>query len=175
MANTYTPISTVTVGSGGASSIDFTSISQSYTDLILKISARTSASGNVLDLRIRVGNGNVDTGSNYKYLELTGIPSASIVAGGGGTTDKFNTIHPGSSVTASTFGSVEVYVPNYASSDKKSMSTDAITENNSSNTQLRLQAWLWDSTSTINTISIFPSSGTFDQYSTATLYGIKNS
>ena len=175
MANTYVAIATTTVGSGGASSIDFSSISQTYTDLVLKISARTSASGNVIDLRIRVGNGSVDTGSNYNYVELTAIPNASIVAGGGGTTDRFNTIHPGSSATASTFGSVDIYIPNYTSANKKSMSTDAITENNSANTQLRLQAWLWDSTSAINTISIYPASGTLDQYSTATLYGIKNS
>jgi len=174
MGTTYKALQTVTVGAGGASSIDFTNIPQTYTDLVLKISARTSASGNVIDLRIRAGNGSVDTGSNYSYVELTAIPSAAIVAGGAGTTDRFNTIHPGSSATASMFGSVDVYIPSYTSSNKKSMSTDAVTENNSSNVQLRLQGWLWSGTSAINTISIYPASGTLDQYSTATLYGVYN-
>jgi hypothetical protein len=40
MALTYTAIKTVTVGSGGAANIDFTSIPQTYTDLVLKVSAR---------------------------------------------------------------------------------------------------------------------------------------
>ena len=42
MATTYTLISSVTVGSGGAASIEFTSIPSTYTDLVLKLSARSS-------------------------------------------------------------------------------------------------------------------------------------
>ena len=40
MAVTHNLISTITVGSGGAASIDFTSIPQTYTDLLVKISLR---------------------------------------------------------------------------------------------------------------------------------------
>ena len=36
MATTYTLISSVTVGSGGAANIEFTSIPSTYTDLLLK-------------------------------------------------------------------------------------------------------------------------------------------
>ena len=42
MANTYTLISSVTVGSGGASSIEFTSIPSTYTDLLLNFSGRSN-------------------------------------------------------------------------------------------------------------------------------------
>ena len=40
MATTFTKIASVTVGSGGASSIDFTSIPSTYTDLCVKLSTR---------------------------------------------------------------------------------------------------------------------------------------
>ena len=44
MATTYTLISSVTVGSGGAASIEFTSIPADYTDLLLKVSMRCAGS-----------------------------------------------------------------------------------------------------------------------------------
>ena len=44
-SNTYVLLSSVTVGAGGASSINFTSIPATYTDLVLKISARTNSTG----------------------------------------------------------------------------------------------------------------------------------
>lgn len=172
MANMI-PISTVTVGSGGASTIEFNGIPQIYTDLMLKISGRTSPSGDLIDMQIRAGFGSVDTASNYNYLELTAIPSASIIASGSGTNNRWNTIVNASSSTSNTFGSVELYIPNYTSSNSKSVSVDAITENNSNSVQLRLQAWRWTGTSPINTITLTPASGTFSQYSSATLYGIR--
>jgi hypothetical protein len=41
MANTYEAIATVTVGSGGATDIEFTSIPGTYTDLLIKSSLRS--------------------------------------------------------------------------------------------------------------------------------------
>ena len=177
MANTYTLIeaqtlsstqASVTLGSGG-------SIPSTYTDLLLKVSSRTNASGNVIDLSLNVGNGTVDTGSNYNYVELTAIPSTSIIASGSGNSTKFNTVQTASSVEANTFNSVEIYIPNYTSSNKKSMSADAVTANSNSSVQLRLHAWLWNSTSAINIINLFPGSGSFISGSSFYLYGIKNS
>ena len=40
MANTFVLLASTTVGSGGASSIDFTSIPATYTDLVVKVSGR---------------------------------------------------------------------------------------------------------------------------------------
>ena len=45
MAYTYSKIATVTVGSGGASRIDFLAIPQNYTDLLLKTSLRDNQAG----------------------------------------------------------------------------------------------------------------------------------
>ena len=49
MPVTYKPIATVTVGAGGAASIDFTSIPGTYTDLLVLISARSTRSTDYRD------------------------------------------------------------------------------------------------------------------------------
>ena len=172
MANTMTLISATTVGSGGASSIDFTSITNAYTDLILKISARVSGTAGVKDIAIQY---NGDTATNYSYVEMVGTGSG--LSGGSGSSVRHNTIAPPDSSTSNTFDNVEIYIPNYTSSNAKAASVDAVVENNSISTdiQLRLQAWKWSGTSAITSIKVFAPGQTILQYSTAYLYGIKNS
>ena len=72
MANMI-PISTVTVGSGGVSSIDFTSIPQTYTDLLLKLSFRVNSSNtdNYFNL-----NFNSNSSAVYSYRGLNGTGSS---------------------------------------------------------------------------------------------------
>lgn len=175
MATTYYKIATVTVGSGGASTIDFTSIPQTYTDLLVKISARSNTASRSTDCSIRIGNGTVSSSSIYNYIEITG--DGTVAYSGSGTNNKFNTVMNANTSTSNTFSNVEFYLPNYNSSNNKTLSTDAVIESNENNgaIQVRFQAWLWSSTSAINVIQLFPAAGDFVQYSTATLYGIKNS
>jgi len=68
MASTYTPIATTTLGSA-ASSVTFSSISGSYTDLVLVFSGTLSSADYVC---MRVGNGSIDTNSNYSHTDLSG-------------------------------------------------------------------------------------------------------
>jgi hypothetical protein len=164
MADTFVKIASVTVGSGGASSMDFTSIPSTYTDLVLKTSSRTSGSGNVF-LTIAF-NG---SSSNFSYRQVFG--NGSSAASNSGSIG-YGVLIDGSSDTASTFSNGEVYIPNYSGSTNKSLSTDAIQENNGTLAYMALVATLWSSTSAINQITLTPSSGTLQQYSTATLYGI---
>jgi len=78
--------------------------------------------------------------------------------------------------TANTFGSWEAYVPNYTLSNNKSVSLDSVMENNATAAEQNLVAGLWSNTAAITSIKLLPLNGTaFKQYSTATLYGIKNS
>lgn len=173
MANTYILIASSTVGSGGANYIDFTSIPSTYTDLCLKLSSRVSETGGVQDVAIRY---NSDTGFNYSYRELVGTGAST--SSGNGTTDHHNTIGNPSDSTSNTFSNVEIYIPNYAGSNQKSSSVDAVVENNTASTavQERLQAWKWSGTAAITTIRVYdPAGGNLLQYSTAYLYGIKNS
>ena len=167
MATTYEAIATVTVGSGGASSIDFTSIPATYTDLVVKYSLRT-------------GSANV---SNAVAVTINSVTSATVTTlrGDGTSATSFTDTAfyggraVGGTATASTFSNGEFYIPNYAGSNYKSISVDAVTENNATSAIAELVANLYSSSTAISTISLSVSGQTLSQYSTATLYGIKNS
>ena len=169
MATTFTKIASVSVGSGGASSIDFTSIPSTYTDLQLVFTARNTGSSNVFTQM--TFNGNT---SSYSYRGLYG---------NGSSASSFSAsaayIYVGdmdlSTYTANTFSSEFVYVPNYAGSNNKSVSIDSVNENNASAAAAYLTAALWSNSAAINRITLTPGGGNYAQYSTATLYGIKNS
>jgi hypothetical protein len=168
MANTYTLIASNTVGSGGASSIDFTSIPSTYTDLCLKVSTRQSSA--TIDGILYISfNGSTSSFTN-KYLEGLGSGSPS-----SGALARFSGVSTGASATSNTFANNDIYIPNYAGSNNKSFSSDAVTENNATAADAYLLANLWSNTAAINQITLTPLSGTFVQYSTAYLYGIKNS
>ena len=171
MATTFTKIASVSVGSGGASSIDFTSIPSTYTDLCVKISARyDQSSDNAVYLRF-----NSNSGANYSYRYLYGSGAAAASATASGDTRANAGIAVASSYTASTFSNSEIYVPNYAGSTNKSFSADNVQENNATTAFSTLVAGLWSQTTAITAVNLFPASGNFVQYSTAVLYGIKNS
>ena len=80
MPNTYIKIASITVGSGGASSVSFTSIPSTYTDLCLLSSARTNRSDVSDPIKLNL---NGDTGSNYPYKYLLGNSTGS--SSGSGT------------------------------------------------------------------------------------------
>lgn len=173
MATTYEAIATVTVGSGGTSTITFTSIPQTYTDLVVKGSTRLSAGDAGVQLVARF-NGST-SGYSRRSLEGNGA-SASSNSGSSETYMRFAYAEE-STNTANTFNNFELYIPNYTSSNNKSTSSDNVTENNGTTAYSALHAGLWSNTSAITSISIFDISSTqanFVQYSTATLYGIKN-
>lgn len=169
MANTYTLISSVTVGAGGASSIDFTSIPATYTDLALKISGRNTSTNQTVSIEF---NGDT-TAANYKHREIYGNGSAAASTNG---TDQYGGGYlSASGDTANTFGTSDTYIPNYAGSNYKSFSVDSVEENNATAALATLTASLWSSTSAITSIKVKMYGGNFAQYSTAYLYGIKNS
>ena len=96
-------IQTVTVGAGGAASIEFTSIPQTYTDLVIVCSARNSSSSGI-DMGMRF-NGN--TGTNYSYRSVYG--SGSTASSGSASSETLFTragYSAGSGYTASTFSNV---------------------------------------------------------------------
>jgi hypothetical protein len=173
MANTFNLIASSTVGSGGAASIDFSSIPATYTDLLLKVSARRSDSTEgYLSLRF-----NANSGSNYSNKTLRGSGSAASSSSDSSATYLDFWVIDGTSYTDNTFASTDIYIPNYAGSTNKSVSADNMAEGNTTTMYLQMTAGLWAQTSAINQITLYAAgaSGTFAQYSTAYLYGIKNS
>jgi hypothetical protein len=170
MANTYTLIEAKTLGTTTAS-VTFSSIPATYTDLLLKISSRNNDIYNEIHFRF---NGN--SGSNYSGLNLYGNGSITQSSSSSSISSLQNlTVQSVSTQTASTFGNVELYIPNYTSSNNKSISADGVQENNATSAQTMLGAGLWAQTAAITSIEAFPSIGSFVQYSTFYLYGIKNS
>ena len=170
--STYIRIgSKVTVGAGGSASINFTSIPSTYTDLLIKASMRWDSSSDGFSY-VRF---NGDSGGNYSYKVVYGDPNATNT-GSVYTTSTDKAVTGGSqwaSWTANTFGSIEIYIPNYAGSAVKSFSGEGVGENNAPSTYPVLSSGLWNSTSPITSISLIQASGNWVQYSTASLYGIK--
>jgi hypothetical protein len=173
MANTYNLIGSATVGSGGSASIDFTSIPTTYTDLLIKGS-----------FRLDVADGSFARKSVLLKINgaLTNMSSKGLYSLGSSGTGTFSTTTisawgDSNLATASTFSNYELYIPNYQSSNYKSTSMDSALENNSSNDYgLLLLASLWSNTAAITSLSLIPdTTGNFVQYTTAYLYGIKNS
>lgn len=167
MATTYEAIATVTVGSGGATSIEFTSIPATYTDLVLHTSLRGST---VADATLTFNT----SGGTYAGKRLLGLGSGSPITDS--SSDNPIRINVGDQ-TANTFSSGCTYIVNYASSNSKGYSTDSASESNqAANAVTMLSANSWSITSAITKITLSIASGqSFVQYSTATLYGIKNS
>lgn len=177
MAKAFELITTVTVGSGGASSIDFTSIPSTYTDLYVEYSLRVTLSGGPYyfsDCGLRF---NGDTGANYNNLNLRAREGS--VGSGGSTTSTLISLYEASAgnATANSFGNGSFYITGYSSSNYKPVSLDGGSEtNNATQVQLGFVSGLWKSTSAITSIKLYDQNATnFVQYSSASLYGIKNS
>ena len=169
MANTYTLIQSVTVGSGGTASITFAGIPQTYTDLLLVVSGRATTDNPTLYVYM---NGDTTAGNySFRLLGGDGASASSSTA----SQAWFMRVAP-SSATASTFSNGCMYVPNYTdSTSNQSVSVDSVTENNGTTAYTAFHAGLWSSTAAITSIVLDPYGTDFAQYSSASLYGIKNS
>jgi hypothetical protein len=154
---TYEPITTQTLGSA-ASSVTFSSISGSYTDLVIIQSNQTSAGGYT---RVTF---NSDTGNNYSNIQMYGTGST-----------------PGTSVNTSiaymqsgySTASVQVtlihQIMNYSNSTTRKT---ALMRWNDTGDTAGTSIGIWNSTSAITSITLTQGSGNYNTGSTFTLYGI---
>jgi hypothetical protein len=169
---TMTKLATYTAGSGADSSVTFSNIPQTYTDLVVKLSVRTTRSGTDVDDEVRLEfNGSGGTAYSGRMIEGNGTTSRSATDSSYAFVTRVTA--PTDNTTTSTFSNSEVYIPNYTSSNYKSISIDATMENNATTSLTSLSANLWSNTSAITSIKCTPI-GTFDQYSTITIYGIRS-
>lgn len=170
MADTYILIASATVGSGGSSSVTFSSIPSTYTDLILKSSARSEGtSSTAILLRL---NGSSSSGSN-RGLEGNGASVSSY----SDPSQSYLTNMVPSNYTSNTFSNGDLYIPNYNLSISKSSSSDSVTENTATIYALQnLQGNLWANTAAVTSITLVPNgTNNIAQNSTFYLYGIKSS
>jgi hypothetical protein len=177
MPSTYTLISS-NVLSSSAASVTFSAIPSTYTDLVVRISARTDQASTTAYLTYKLNGGG------------TGLQSETYLgAGGGGTTPESGRTSnsnggigsggfislSGNSATANTFGSVEIYIPSYTASQNKPTGNFGVGETNATAIQMGITAGMWRNTAAVTTIAFSPSGSNFLTGSSFYLYGIKNS
>jgi len=167
MPSSMTKISSVTVESGGSASVTFSSIPQTYTDLVVKASVRTDRSNDNND-NIQVKPNNSTSSLTFRMIRGNGSSAAS-----NSTANWWGFVDGNLGATANTFGNTEIYIPNYTSSNYKSFSSDSVSENNATEAYASMSAILWSDTTAISSLVIVPVNGSnFLQYTTFTLYGV---
>jgi hypothetical protein len=171
MATTYTLITSAVVGSGGVTDIEFTSIPQTYTDLLLLTSLRDDRNISLNDGILSFNGSNSDFSRIYLETTNSATPTSDIQANN-------NLVYATTAqATSSTFSSTQIHISNYTSSNNKPISMDHIILSNGTPSNLGFFTGLWSNSSAITSLKISPSGSgiKYVQHSTAYLYGIKNS
>ena len=159
--STYTPIATVSPS--GTTIVDFTSIPTTYTDLVLVMGGSMASAANMY---VRVGNGSLDTGSNYSITTVIGTGSSA-------TSQRLSSqteikITDGLFFNTNEQCNILISFQNYANTmTYKTL----IGRTNSAGIGVNAGVGLWRSTSAINTIRLYGSQN-FNSGSVVTLYGI---
>jgi hypothetical protein len=167
MATTMKLIAKNVLGSD-TSSVTFSSIPGTYTDLLLVCSVRSSRSASNDGIKARFNGAGSDT--NHSSRVLVGDGSVTLSGTGSFVRVGYAT---GSTATSNTFGSSEMYIPNYAGSTAKSMSSFGAQEDNAANADMGVAASLWNSTAAITSIELLLLTGpNFKSGSSFFLYGI---
>jgi hypothetical protein len=168
MSTNMTLIETKTIGAGGSATIELTSIPQTYTDLQVLFSGRSNASGRV-GVAVNISfNGSTSNRSSKTLYASNGTPGSDNFTTNIWTQDGATA----ASATSNTFSNYSLYIPNYTSSNYKSLSVDSVPENNGSTLTLGFTAGLWSSTAAITSITLTPEFGSFVEGSSISLYGI---
>lgn len=163
----YQLIETIEVGSGGATSIEFTGIDQTGQDLLCVFSVRCDNVAVVSNTRLYF---NGQTGGTYPIIYLTGNGSSVF---SGATSYSFSGRMNGAGSTANTFTSVQAYIPNYASSGTITSSIESAAENNATEGLLFMGVQNETTGGPLTSIKIQTSDAdTLQQYSTASIYMI---
>ena len=171
--NSFESIQTVTVGSGGSSSVTFSSIPSTYKHLQIRAIARCGVSGEVSQgMFMRV---NSDSGSNYSWHAIYGTGSVVAAGGGTSTTYAYGGYITGPNATASNFAGNVIDILDYADTNKYKTVRSLVGFDNNGSGNLALLSSNWRSTSAITSLTLLVelAGGSFTQYSSFALYGVK--
>ena len=175
--SSYESIATVTVGSGGSSSVSFTSIPATYTHLQVRLIAKSTETLYNQSDAINFYFNSDTTYTNYRSHWLRG--NGSSASAGQIQVAGYNiytgTIASGHSSQTSMFGAQIIDILDYANTNKyKTVRTLDGDELNSAEGLVGLYSGLWMSTSAITGLTLNVTNGSnFAQYSQFALYGIK--
>jgi hypothetical protein len=172
MPTTYTIISSNVLGSA-TSSVTFSSIPGTYTDLVLRINARSDADTFFRQLNY-IFNSSSGTNAYWRTINATGSSVTSTSASNTGGAELADL--KGVADADVSYGSFEIYIPNYTSTVAKQISSFSVNERNSTtNNKIQCYAILDQVTSAVTSITLTPSANNFSTGSSFYLYGIKNS
>jgi hypothetical protein len=176
ITNSYESIQTTTVGSGGTSSISFTSIPSTFKHLQIRALTQTNRATYPFEEMRMTFNG--DTASNYSWHNLDG-DGGSIYVNNNGANQAYIQMDQAGTTTGGTFGALIIDILDYESTSKtKTIKALAGAMSNADYGGyygiVSLNSGNWRSTSAITSINIRPAfSALFTQYSSFALYGIK--
>jgi len=160
--STYTPIATTTFGSA-ASSYTFSSVPSTYTDLVLIVYIPTNSTNDDIFMQF-----NSDTATNYSATWLRGNGStASSPRSSNLTGIRISDLGSPTTTAASL---LTISIQNYSNST--TYKTALARANNAAGNGVDAFVGLWRSTAAINTIKVYPASGSMATGTTMTLYGI---
>lgn len=167
MAITYEPIATTTLTSA-TQYVNFTSIPQTYTDLVLVHYAKDSGTGTV-NTNCQVGNGSYDTATNYSYLYM----GANGTTNGAGYAANISSFLTGA-ISTTSFTPIITNFMNYSNTTTYKTIISRCSGGDFSSGQT-VSEWvcLWRSTSAINQLRVYPGGQTWAIGSIFTLFGIK--
>ena len=156
-----------------AASVTFANIPQTgYTDLKIVASVRTDRTAAISDGLLMKFNGS-STSYTDRYLQGAGSGTPGSGTSPFGTTRIYTGEMDTNGATASTFASFDIYIPNYTSSNFKSISSDFVIENNATTAYATLAAGQWSNAAANSSIQFsFANSTNFTANSTFSLYGL---
>lgn len=168
MAITYNLISGATLGSN-QTNINIGSIPQTFTDLVVRGMLRSTAATTFQNIQITFNN-NTNTVYSSRFINMSG---GSLT--GSDTTNRANIAGlriPGTSITANTFGDVEIYIPLYRTAVQRCIAGRSVNENDSTTGYITNVASLFRSTTAISSIEFSQPTDQFAAGSSIYLYGI---
>lgn len=170
-ATSFDSIATTTVGSGGQSTVTFSSIPSTYKHLQIRGIARTDRATYTSDpLKLTF---NSDGGSNYARHFLLGDGSSATADGVSSQTFIQNYLITTNVATSGVFAAFVIDILDYGSTSKNKTVRTLMGFDNNGSGYIGLNSGLWNSTSAVTSLSLAGQFGTFQQYSSFALYGIK--
>jgi hypothetical protein len=170
-ATDFDSIATVTVGSGGAANVEFTSIPSTYTHLQIRGIAKSDNNGSLDNLQMQF---NSDTAANYKSHFLYG--TGSTVGAGVAASDNLmlaSRVTGGNSSYANIFGSFVIDILDYANTNKYKVHRSLSGHDENGLGEIFFESGLWRNTNAITSIKLYAQDFNWKQYSHFALYGIK--
>lgn len=168
----YDALATVTVPSGGASSVTFNGIPTGYKHLQIRAIGRSTFNAEIVDTYWTF---NKDTSSNYfGQHQIRGNGSSATAAADNATTSSRVFVTPALTTLSNTFSAGIIDILDYANTNKYKTirSLNAVDGNGTGSVWFRSSLWM--NTSAINSITINPEpTSSFTQYSQFALYGVK--